>query len=48
MVSTKTTAVDAKAPKVWTEREIANMSIDQFDKHEDEIKQALAEGRIAK
>ena len=47
MVSTKTTAVDAKAPKVWTEREIANMSIDQFDKHEDEIKQALAEGRIA-
>ena len=48
MVSTKTTAVDAKAPKVWTERDIANMSIDQFDKHEDEIKQALAEGRIAK
>ena len=48
MVSTKTTAVDAKAPKVWTEREIASMSIDQFDKHEDEIKQALAEGRIAK
>lgn len=48
MVSTKTTAVDAKAPKVWTEREIAKMSIDQFDKYEDEIKQALAEGRIAK
>ena len=48
MVSTKTTAVDAKAPKVWTEREIANMSIDQFDKYEDEIKQALSEGRIAK
>ena len=48
MVSTKTTAVDAKAPKVWTEREIAKMSIDQFDKYESEIKQALAEGRIAK
>ena len=48
MVSTKTTAVDAKAPKVWTEREIANMSIDQFDRYEDEIKQALSEGRIAK
>ena len=47
MVSTKTTAVDAKAPKIWTEREIASMSIDQFDKYEDEIKQALAEGRIA-
>ena len=48
MVSTKTTAVDAKAPKVWTEREIASMSIDQFDKYESEIKAALAEGRIAK
>ena len=48
MVSTKTTAVDAKAPKVWTEREIANMYIDQFDRYEDEIKQALSEGRIAK
>ena len=48
MVSTKTTAVDAKAPKIWTEREIARMSIDQFDKYEDEIKQALSEGRIAK
>jgi hypothetical protein len=48
MVSTKTTTVDAKAPKVWTESEIAKMSIDQFDKYEDEIKQALAEGRIAK
>ena len=48
MVSTKTTAVDANAPKVWPEREIANMSIDQFDRYEDEIKQALSEGRIAK
>jgi len=48
MVSTKTTAVDAKAPKIWTEREIASMSIDQFDRYEDEIKQALSEGRIAK
>jgi len=48
MVSTKTTAVDAKAPKIWTEREIAKMSIDQFDRYEDEIKLALSEGRIAK
>jgi hypothetical protein len=48
MVSTKTTAVDAKAPKIWTEKEIANMSIDQFDRYEDEIKLALSEGRIAK
>ena len=48
MVSTKTTAVDAKAPKIWTEKEIAKMSIDQFDRYEDEIKLALSEGRIAK
>ena len=48
MVSTKTTAVDSKAPKVWTEKEIASMSIDQFDRYESEIKLALSEGRIAK
>jgi len=46
MVSTKTTSVDAKQPKVWTEREIAAMSLDQFDKYEDEIKQAMVEGRV--
>jgi hypothetical protein len=48
MVSTKTTAVDAKAPKVWTEREIAKMSIDDFDKYQDDIQEALSEGRIVK
>ena len=48
MVSTKTTTIDAKQPKVWTEREIAAMSLDQFDKHEDEIKQAMMEGRVVK
>ena len=46
MVSTKTTSVDAKQPKIWTEREIAAMSLDQFDKHEEEIKQAMVEGRV--
>jgi len=46
MVSTKTTAVDAKAPKIWTQREIQRMSIDDFDKYSDEINQALEEGRI--
>ena len=46
MVSTKTTSIDAKQPKVWTEREIAAMSLDQFDKFEDEIKQAMVEGRV--
>ena len=48
MVSTKTTAVDAKQPKIWTEREIAAMSLDTFDKHEEEIRQAISEGRVVK
>jgi len=46
MVSTKTTSVDAKQPRIWTEREIAAMSLDQFDKYEEEIQQALTEGRV--
>lgn len=46
MVSTKTTSVDAKQPKIWTEREIAAMSLDQFDRYEDEIKLAMEEGRV--
>jgi hypothetical protein len=48
IVSTKTTSVDAKQPKIWTEREIAAMSLDQFDKFEEEIKQAMIEGRVVK
>jgi len=48
MVSTKTKTVDTKEAKVWTEREIARMSIDQFDKYEDEINQAISEGRVIK
>ena len=48
MVSTKTTAIDAQVPKIWTEREIARMSIDDFDKYEDDIQEALSEGRIVK
>ena len=48
MVSTKTTSIDAKQPKIWTEREIAAMSLDQFDKFEEEIKQAMIEGRVVK
>ena len=46
MVSTKTTNVDAKEAKVWTESEIAKMSLDQFDRHEEEIKIAMEEGRV--
>ena len=48
IVSTKTTNIDTGQPKIWTEREIAAMSIDQFDKFEDEINQAMSEGRVVK
>ena len=48
IVSTKTTQIDSAQPKIWTEREIAAMSVDQFDKFEDEINQALSEGRVVK
>jgi len=48
MVSTKTTAVEPKQDKIWTEREIAKMSMDEFDRFEDEIGKAIHEGRIVK
>jgi hypothetical protein len=48
MVSTKTTAVEPKSEKIWTEKEIAKMSMDEFDKFEQEISQAMVEGRIRK
>ncbi len=48
MVSTKTTTVEPKQEKVWTEKEIAKMSMDEFDKFEKEISQAMSEGRISK
>ena len=48
MVSTKTKTIDTKEPKIWTEREIAMMSLDQFDKYEEEIQQAISEGRVVK
>ena len=48
MVSTKTTTVDPRQDKVWTEREITAMSLDQFDKYEEDINQAVSEGRVVK
>ena len=48
MVSTKTTAVEPKQDKIWTEREIPSMSMAEFDRYEAEISQAMQEGRIAK
>ena len=48
MVSTKTTTVEPKQEKVWSEREIAAMSVAEFDKYEKEISDAMLEGRIIK
>jgi hypothetical protein len=46
MVSTKTKTVDANEPKVWTQREIAALSMDEYDKYEQEIDSAIIEGRV--
>ena len=48
MVSTKTTTVDPKQERVWTEKEINALSMDEFDKYEKEISDAMQEGRIIK
>jgi len=48
MVSTKTTTVEPVQQKVWTEKEIAKMSMDEFDRYEAEISEAMQQGRIAK
>ena len=48
MVSTKTTSVEPKQEKVWTTKEISAMSMDEFDRHESEISQAMFEGRVQK
>ena len=48
MISTKTTSVDTNQQRVWSEREIAAMSIAEFDKYESEISDAMQEGRIIK
>ena len=43
---TKTTTVEPKQEKVWTEKEIASLSMDEFDKYESEISEAMQQGRI--
>jgi hypothetical protein len=48
IVSTKTTSVEPKQEKIWSEKEIAAMSMDEFDKYEEEISNAMQEGRITK
>jgi hypothetical protein len=46
MVSTKTKTVDAGEPRIWSQREIAALSMDQYDKYEEEIDLAISEGRV--
>jgi len=48
MVSTKTTSVEPTQEKIWSEKEIAAMSMAEFDKHESEISDAMQQGRIIK
>jgi len=48
MVSTKTTHVEPRQERVWSEREIAAMSVSEFDRYEKEISDAMQEGRIVK
>mgnify|MGYP005990138169 CR=1 FL=1 len=48
MVSTKTTGVEPREAKIWTQREIAALSIDEYDRYEEEIDRAIQEGRVAR
>ena len=47
MVSTKTTSIEPTQEKVWSLREIEAMSVQEFDKFETEISDAMQEGRIS-
>ena len=46
MVSTKTKTVNANEPKVWSQREIAALSMVEYDKYEKDIDAAIIEGRV--
>jgi hypothetical protein len=48
MVSTKTKSIEPTQQKIWSEKEIAAMSVAEFDKYEKEISDAMQEGRIVK
>ena len=48
MVSTKTKSIEPNQQKVWSEKEIAAMSIAEFDRFEKEISDAMQMGRIVK
>lgn len=46
MVSTKTTSVGTNEARIWTKREINALSMNDYDKHEQEIDRAVMEGRV--
>ena len=46
MVSTKTTTVEEKQPKIWTQQEIAALPMAEYDRLEKEIDKAVEEGRV--
>ena len=46
IVSTKTTTVDEKQPKIWTQQEIAALPMAEYDRLEKEIDKAVEEGRV--
>jgi len=46
MVSTKTTTVETNEPKIWTQEEISALPMDEYDRLEAEIDQAVREGRV--
>ena len=48
MISTRTTSVEPNQQREWSEREIAALSMAEFDKYESEISTAMQEGRIIK
>jgi hypothetical protein len=48
MVSAKTTNVEPKQAKIWTEKEILALSPAEFDRLEKEIDKAWEEGRISR
>jgi len=48
MVSTKTTSVEPTQQKVWSLKEIEAMSVQEFDKYETEISEAMQNGLISK
>jgi len=48
MVSTKTTSVEPNQQKVWSLKEIEAMSVQEFDKYETEISDAMQKGLISK